>query len=50
MLTADREEAQRYIDAGFTFVAVGSDAGLLARNAEKLAAHFKERLVPCPAK
>jgi len=43
MLTGDPEEAQRYIEAGFTFVAVGSDVGILARNAEKLAAQFKER-------
>lgn len=50
MLTADPDEAQRYIDAGFTFVAVGSDAGLLARNAEKLAARFKERLAPPSAR
>ena len=50
MLTADQEEAQRYIEAGFTFVAVGSDVGILARNAEKLAAHFKDRILAGAAK
>ncbi len=43
ILTGDTEEAARYIESGFTFVAVGSDVGVLARGAEKLAAHFKER-------
>jgi 4-hydroxy-2-oxoheptanedioate aldolase len=34
-------DARRYIEMGFTFVAVGSDLALLARNAEALAARFK---------
>jgi 4-hydroxy-2-oxoheptanedioate aldolase len=43
ILTADREEAGRYLESGFTFVAVGSDVGILARGSEELAAQFKER-------
>ena len=42
MLTSDPEEAARYLKAGFTFVAVGSDVGVLARGTEKLAAQFKK--------
>lgn len=42
MLTGDPEEAARYLEAGFTFVAVGSDSGVLARGTEKLAALFKK--------
>ncbi len=34
-------EGQRCIDAGFTFIAVGADTGLLARGSEALAAQFK---------
>lgn len=34
-------DARRYIEMGFTFVAVGSDLSLLARNAEALAGRFK---------
>ncbi len=33
--------ARHYIEPGCTFTAVGSDIGLLARNAEQLAARFK---------
>ena len=44
MLTADPVEAARYLDRGFSFVAVGSDVGVLSTNAAKLAADFK-RLV-----
>ena len=44
MLTSDLDEADRYLDMGFTFVAVGSDLGILARNAEKTAARFKDRV------
>jgi len=43
ILTADRDEAARYLEWGFTFVAVGSDVGILARGSEELAAHFKQR-------
>ena len=34
-------EGRRSLDAGFTFVAVGADAGMLARGSEALAAQFK---------
>jgi 4-hydroxy-2-oxoheptanedioate aldolase len=44
ILTGDLEEAARYVESGFTFVAVGSDIGILARGAEKLAAQFKEQV------
>jgi 4-hydroxy-2-oxoheptanedioate aldolase len=43
ILTSDPDEAARYFDSGFTFVAVGSDVGILARGSEKLAAQCKER-------
>jgi 4-hydroxy-2-oxoheptanedioate aldolase len=43
ILTADRDDATRYLESGFTFVAVGSDVGILARGSEELAAHFKQR-------
>jgi 4-hydroxy-2-oxoheptanedioate aldolase len=41
ILTANEEEARRYIDWGYTFVAVGADLGLLARGADALAKKFK---------
>lgn len=41
ILTDSEENARRWLDCGATFVAVGSDVGLLARNAEALAAQFK---------
>ena len=41
ILTPNEEEARRYIDWGFTFVAVGADLGLLARGADALAKKFK---------
>ena len=41
ILTGNEEEAKRYIDWGFLFVAVGSDVGLLAKNADALANKFK---------
>ncbi|MEJ8572636.1 HpcH/HpaI aldolase/citrate lyase family protein [Microbaculum marinum] len=34
------EDARRYIDMGFTFVAVGSDVGVLARHTDALARSF----------
>ena len=43
ILTGDPDEAARYLESGFTFVAVGSDVGILARGAEKLAAQCRER-------
>lgn len=41
ILTAVEEDARRYIEWGYVFVAVGSDGGLLARHADALAARFK---------
>ena len=41
ILTPDEEEAKRFIEWGYTFVAVGSDLGLLARGADALAKNFK---------
>ncbi len=41
ILTPNEEEAKRFIAWGYTFVAVGSDLGLLARNADALAKKFK---------
>ena len=45
ILTSDRDQAARYMESGFTFVAVGSDVGILARGSEELAAQFKQRCV-----
>jgi 4-hydroxy-2-oxoheptanedioate aldolase len=42
ILVGDETLARHYIDIGFTFVAVGSDIGILARGAEALAAKFKQ--------
>jgi 4-hydroxy-2-oxoheptanedioate aldolase len=41
ILTLSEEEARRYIGWGYTFVAVGSDIGLLGRGADALAKTFK---------
>ncbi len=41
ILTANEDEARRYIGWGFTFVAVGADLGILARGADALARKFK---------
>jgi 4-hydroxy-2-oxoheptanedioate aldolase len=43
-LTADLEEAARCFEHGFTFVAVGSDLGVLAMGAAKRAADFRRLL------
>jgi 4-hydroxy-2-oxoheptanedioate aldolase len=43
ILTGDPEEGVRYLELGFTFVAVGSDVGILARGSENLAAQCKQR-------
>lgn len=40
-LTANQELAKRVIDAGFLFVAVGSDSGLMVKAADTLAKTFK---------
>jgi 4-hydroxy-2-oxoheptanedioate aldolase len=42
ILTSDTGAAGRYLELGFTFVAVGSDAGVLARGAAMLAAACKD--------
>ncbi len=44
MLTGDPEEACRYLANGFTFVAMGSDAGVLANATAKLAAMGREQI------
>jgi 4-hydroxy-2-oxoheptanedioate aldolase len=41
MLTGNEEEAKRYIDWGYKFVAIGSDVGLLAKHADALCKRFK---------
>jgi 4-hydroxy-2-oxoheptanedioate aldolase len=41
ILTANEDEARRYIGWGYLFVAVGIDVGLLARTADGLAKRFK---------
>ena len=41
ILTPDETLARRYIEAGTTFTAVGSDSGLLARQSEALLRRFK---------
>jgi len=41
ILTGNEEEIRRYIGWGYTFVAVGSDVGLLSRGADALAKKFK---------
>lgn len=41
ILTGNEDEARRYIDWGYLFVAVGSDVGLLAKSADMLAKKFK---------
>ncbi|HVJ52028.1 MAG TPA: HpcH/HpaI aldolase/citrate lyase family protein [Aliidongia sp.] len=39
-LTGNEAEAHKWLDAGFTFVAVGTDNGLLARGADELRRRF----------
>lgn len=41
ILTASEADARRYIEWGYRFVAVGSDLGLLTKNADALAKAFK---------
>ncbi len=41
ILTSSEADARRYLAEGYTFVAVGSDIGLLARAGEALAAKFR---------
>lgn len=41
VFTPSEEDARRQLDCGALFVAVGSDIGILARGAERLAARFR---------
>jgi 4-hydroxy-2-oxoheptanedioate aldolase len=41
ILTAVEADAQHWVSCGYSFVAVGSDLSLLAKNSEELAARFK---------
>ena len=41
ILTPNEEEAKKFISWGYTFVAVGADLGLVAKNADALAKRFK---------
>jgi 4-hydroxy-2-oxoheptanedioate aldolase len=43
ILTVNEAEARRYIEWGYTFVAVGIDTNLLAKSADALARSFKPR-------
>lgn len=43
ILAPQAADAERYLQAGFTMVAVGSDLGLLARGSDDLVARFKSR-------
>jgi len=42
ILTPVEDEARAYLEAGFTFVAVGSDLGLMIKNGDALLRRFKE--------
>ena len=44
MLSGDPDDGAGYFDMGFTFVAVGSDLGILARGAAKQGADLRSRL------
>ena len=39
--TSNEDEVRRYIGWGYTFVAVGTDVGLLARSADALAKKYR---------
>jgi 4-hydroxy-2-oxoheptanedioate aldolase len=43
ILAPQQADAQRYLAAGFTMVAIGSDLGLLARGSDALVAQFRPR-------
>ena len=53
MLSGNAEDAARYLDMGFTFVAAGSDLGIMAQSAAARAAelrkHLERRAVPLSA-
>ncbi len=42
ILTPVEDEARAYLEAGFTFVAVGSDLGLMIKNGDALLKRFKD--------
>ncbi len=42
-LTGNIDDAEEYFEMGFNFTAVGSDVGILARNAESIAARFRKK-------
>jgi 4-hydroxy-2-oxoheptanedioate aldolase len=42
-LTGNADDVEALFEAGYNFVAVGSDVGVLARNAEALAARFRKK-------
>lgn len=44
ILAPNEDDAKRYLDAGFTFVAVGADLGILTRGARDLAARFRKHI------
>jgi 4-hydroxy-2-oxoheptanedioate aldolase len=44
ILTSDPQQALRYLESGFTFVAVGSDVGVLSNATQELATKFREGL------
>ena len=46
ILTGNPDEAARYLEQGFTFVAVGNDVGILAQSTASLAAQFKKLVTP----
>ncbi|MFV3127104.1 aldolase/citrate lyase family protein [Niveispirillum sp. KHB5.9] len=46
ILMADTNLARRYIDLGFTFIAVGSDVGLLVKASDNLLASFQKNGTP----
>ena len=50
MLTGDLDDAARYLDQGFTFVAVGSDVGVLSQGAQKRRGPFKQAAGAAPAR
>lgn len=48
ILMADRALARRYVEMGFTFVAVGSDVGLLVKATDALLRDFRAAQAPAP--
>jgi 2-keto-3-deoxy-L-rhamnonate aldolase RhmA len=41
ILTAKKDYAKKYVESGYTFVAINSDTNLFARSAESLLKEFK---------